>query len=75
MNLASSFKEARKLSGINQDEACAVIGCSQPTFSVKEQNPGEFRLSEVKELLASLNEKGAGLLLSSIDEFLRPEYK
>lgn len=63
---SESFEAARRASGISQEKAASICGISRPTYSLRESNPGEYRLSDLVGLYEQMNEPGRKLLRDAV---------
>ncbi|MGR1082662.1 helix-turn-helix domain-containing protein [Olegusella massiliensis] len=66
MKADNEFTAARRASGITQAKAAEMCGLSKPTYCLRENNPEEFRLAELKDLYAHMNTRGRMLLKEGI---------
>lgn len=64
------FVGARKISGMNQQQAATVCGLGLTALYQREQAPGEFRLRELKNLVDVYGEGARATLYRAIDLFL-----
>ena len=62
----NEFTAARRASGITQENAAKLCGLSRPTYCLRESNPEEFRLSELRNLYGHMNARGRLLLKEGI---------
>lgn len=73
MNLdEGKIAAARKASGLTVDEAANACGLSRPTYSLREQQVGDFRIRELLMLRDSLDKTGKSLFDSAIATIFLP---
>lgn len=67
----NDFKVARRASGLTTEQAAKGCGVAQITYtSIREKNPGSFRLDELRGLYASMPTTAKELLRNAIDDFV-----
>ncbi|OUO92059.1 hypothetical protein B5F40_01625 [Gordonibacter sp. An230] len=67
MNIDSSkFADARRASGLTLENAASICGIARQTYQLREKKAGDFHLSELAALNASMNESGKKLLRDAI---------
>ncbi len=66
-DLSEDFQAVRRAAGLSLDEAASICGISRPTYTVRENNPGEFKLNELQKLYSNINSPGRKLLSSTLD--------
>ena len=64
------FRAARKASDITLDQAALICSVSKPTYVQHEQMPGDYRLSELKALYASMTDTAKPILIDAIRFFI-----
>lgn len=63
---------ARRASGMTIDDAASICGLSRPTYSMREQYAGDFRISELVSLRSALDKNGKTLFDSAISTIFLP---
>lgn len=64
------FAAARRASGFTCEDAARICGVSRVTYSQRELNPKDFRLSELRSLYAALSDASKPLLSDAIGFFI-----
>lgn len=68
----NEFKAARRASGLSITDAASACGISSVTYATARENePGMFRLGELKNLHSAMNRTCRKLLLSAVSDYLR----
>ena len=68
------FAAARRASGISCEDAGKTCGISRVTYSQHENNPKDFRLSELRSMYAALSETAKPIWMDAIGFFICGEY-
>ena len=66
----NKFRAARKASDMTLDTAASVCGVSNPTYVQHEQEPRDFRLSELRGLYAHASKTAKPILLDAVTLFM-----
>ncbi|NLQ13292.1 hypothetical protein HGI81_05465 [Olsenella sp. KGMB02461] len=66
-DLSEGFQAVRRAAGLSLDEAASICGISRPTYTVRENNPGEFKLGDIVLLYNNINEPSQQLLCSTLN--------
>ena len=64
------FAAARRASGISCEDAGKTCGISRVTYSQHENNPKDFRLSELRSMYAALSETAKPIWMDAIGFFI-----
>lgn len=60
------FASARRAAGISLEKAASICGVTRPTYTLREQNPGDYHLSDLVGLYEHMNEPGRKLLRDAV---------
>ncbi|MEY8437857.1 helix-turn-helix domain-containing protein [Atopobiaceae bacterium 24-176] len=71
--LSEDFQAVRRAAGLSLEDAASICGISRPTYTVRENNPGEFKLNDLLRLYASMNQPGRQLLGSTLGSLFLPK--
>lgn len=67
----NTFKEARVMGGLTQEQASRIIGTTLCTYqTLREATPGSFRLKELRNLYTQLDANAQSVLLNAISDFV-----
>lgn len=66
----NEFKAARMASGMTIDNAAEFSGVSRPTYILREQSPGDFRLSEIRLLYCNMADFAKPVLTDAVNLFI-----
>lgn len=70
--MENAFKAARRASGLSITDAASACGISSVTYATARENePGMFRLDELKGLQGAMGKTSKKLLLDAISNYLR----
>lgn len=64
------FAAARRAAGLTTENAGTTCGVTRVTYSQREANPGDFRLSELRSLHAALSDTAKPILFDAIGFFI-----
>lgn len=64
------FSAARRASGLSCESAGKTCGITRVTYSQREVEPKDFRLSELRALYNALSETAKPILFDAIDFFI-----
>lgn len=64
------FGAARRASGMTADDASTSCGISRYTYQLREINPGDFRLSELRSLHSRLSDTARPILDDAVSLFI-----
>lgn len=66
------FAAARRASNLSLEKAAELCGLARQTYANREERPGDFRLSELINVYAYMNEPGRRILRDSIGSIFLP---
>lgn len=66
---SNRFNEARRVSLMTQAQAAKAAGLAGSTYPLRERDPGNFRLKELKGLYSSMTKTGRTILKKAVDDF------
>lgn len=69
--MENKFRAARKASDMTLNAAAEACGVSKPTYAQHEQEPKDFRLSEIRGLYSSASDTAKPILLEGVTLFIR----
>lgn len=69
MTQTGYMREARRVSGMTQTDAAAVIGISAATYNRFEAEFGEFRVGQVITLAKAMGDEGRDLVRRALVSF------
>lgn len=69
--MPNQFAAARRASGLTCEAAARAAGVSRPTLASREADPGQYRLEELRGLLAAMDGTGRRLLVEAVEKYLQ----